>query len=234
MAYADVKKLLKDESGTTLIEFTAAAFTFFIVLFGIVEFSHVYYRWNAATKAVQIGARLAAVSSPVSSDLAIWNGLLLPAQCYVDSAGAASAAIPGAFIKTTDPACVFKRECVSSASSGSAGTCTNGGIYNALAMQTIVFGRGKSACAAATTPRNLGMCNIFIGLNATQVVVNYNFTGLGYAGRPGGPVPTVTVGLRNVPYNVILLGAFLSTDTITMPSFATTVTGEDLNALWSS
>ena len=70
------KNIWRDESGAVLIEFTAAAFTFFIILFGVVEFANVYYQWNAATKAVQLGARLAAVSDPVSNDLlnTHWHG----------------------------------------------------------------------------------------------------------------------------------------------------------------
>ena len=78
------KNIWRDESGAALLEFTAAAFTFFIILFGVVEFANVYYQWNAATKAVQLGARLAAVSDPVSDDLT-----------EADMSGLSSSVLPG-------------------------------------------------------------------------------------------------------------------------------------------
>ena len=68
------RNLWNDESGAALLEFTAAAFTFFIVLFGTFEFSQVYFQWNAASKATQYGARLAAVSDPVAANLSTLTG----------------------------------------------------------------------------------------------------------------------------------------------------------------
>src|SRR6266567_4166951 len=69
------KSILSDESGAVLIEFTVVALVFFLMLFGVVEFSNAFFQWNAATKAVQFGARLAAVSDPVASSLSTLTGL---------------------------------------------------------------------------------------------------------------------------------------------------------------
>jgi Flp pilus assembly protein TadG len=203
--------LWRDESGAAMLEFTATMVGFLLILFGTVEFGMAYYQWNAATKAVQWGARLAAVSRPVSSDLETMTGL---------SAGV----LPG------DPMPAFDRTC-----SGATGSCTGGGTYSAAAMQTIVFGRGKTVCNNfETEPRLVGMCNFFPRLTTVQnVEVRYQHTGLGYAGRPGGPVPTVTVRIVNMQYQFLLLGFAVNllpgfTSTVNLPSFATTVTGEDL------
>ena len=40
-----------------------------LFLFGGVDFMNALYQWNAAAKAVQIGARIAAVSDPIASGL---------------------------------------------------------------------------------------------------------------------------------------------------------------------
>src|SRR5262249_10722955 len=44
----------------------------FVLVLGGIEFLLLFYQWNAAAKAVQVGARLAAVSDPVAAGL---NGL---------------------------------------------------------------------------------------------------------------------------------------------------------------
>ena len=59
--FVRLKAFRRDESGATIIEAAATMLTFFLILFGIIEFSFLYYQWNAATKAVQYGARIAAV-----------------------------------------------------------------------------------------------------------------------------------------------------------------------------
>jgi len=229
---ANRKCLLEDDSGAAMLEFTAAAFTFFIMLFGIIEFSNVFYQWNAATKAVQLGARLAAVSNPVAEDLLTLTGL-------------EDGALPG------DPMPSFEFTC----ELGSTG-CDD------KAIRTIVYGRCdrdssgvvddpvcdgdgvRTACNGASAPSNIGMCNIFPRIAPDNVVIRYQYTGLGYAGRPGlpfpggdepwgGAVPTVTVSLTGLTYDFIMLGSFLPAQSITMPGFATTVTGEDLRQTWS-
>ena len=219
------KSYWNDESGAVMVEVTVTIFTFLVILFGIVEFSYAFYQWNAATKAMQFGARLAAVSNPVSSDLSSWSGLGLSGSC--------SSLVPG------DPipdACGYDRVCTSSSTTGATGTCTNSGTYSANAMRVVVYGRAadgtsNTACdfTAGLQQNRLGMCNIFTRLNgsADRVQIRYQYTRLGYAGRPGGPVPTVTVSLTGMPFQFVLLNFMFGT--ITMPGFATTVTGEDLN-----
>jgi len=39
------------------------------LLLGFVDFGYAFYQWNAAAKAVQIGARLAQISDPIASAL---------------------------------------------------------------------------------------------------------------------------------------------------------------------
>ena len=47
----------------------------FVFVLGSVDFLMAMYQWNAAAKAVQIGARIAAVSDPVAGELDAITGL---------------------------------------------------------------------------------------------------------------------------------------------------------------
>lgn len=210
------------QDGTTIIEFTIAMMTFFLVLFGVIEFSYAYYQWSAASKAMQLGARIAAVSNPITPGLRTWTGVT-------------ATVLPGDPMPTFDVTCLMNGATVTCTGSPSQVTATP----SAAAFQDIVYGRGnttspRSCINPPPTPRNTGMCNIFSRITSNNVFVRYQNTGLGYAGRPGGTVPTITVGLRgDVPgrltYTHVFIGGLMNFSPITLPSFSTTVTGEDLN-----
>ena len=64
---SSIARLIRDEDGGPLVE-VAIIFPILITfLFGGVDFMNALYQWNAAAKAVEIGARIAAVSDPVAS-----------------------------------------------------------------------------------------------------------------------------------------------------------------------
>ncbi|MCL7464642.1 TadE family protein [Phaeovulum sp. NW3] len=70
-------------------------------------------------------------------------------------------------------------------------------------------------------------------IRADNVVVTYTRTGLGYVGRPDGPVVTVTVETDGLYFDLPLLGALLrwgDNPGIEVPANPVTVTGEDLNS----
>jgi hypothetical protein len=219
-----LKQFLADDNATTMVEHAATMLTFFLILFGIIEFSFLYFQWNAATKAMQFGARQAAVSEPIPTAFRELSGV-------------------GGTVFAGDDMPPFDITCQGTNASGSAVTCT-GTITAATpsALQALVYGRDhssgavRSACdfAPKDTPakrRSIGMCNFLFGnrLQANNIEVRYQYTGLGYAGRPGGPVPTITVSLRNMTYQFVFLNGLMGFAPLNMPNFATTVTGEDLN-----
>lgn len=204
------RRLRSDTEGAAFLEFTMFVGAFFTVLFGIIDFSYAFYQWNAATKAVQLGARLAAVSDPVASDLSVVNW---------DVDGYEG----GAAVSLADG---FTYVC----SGGADATCEEDGVtvpYDANAMNTIVFGRGNTECNGA--PPNIGMCNIFSRIGPENVRVTYEYTGLGYAGRPTGPVPTIKVEITGLEFQFLLVGGLMGFDDIDIPGLASTVTGEDLS-----
>src|SRR5439155_4427226 len=110
------------------------------------------------------------------------------------------------------------------------GTCTGVSGYSGSAMNAIVFGRGNSNCNGRRSPYEIGMCHIFDRIGLANVVVVYTQTGLGYAGRPGGPVPTITVSLKNLPFRFFFLGSLIGFDNVEIPAMTTTITGEDLSS----
>jgi TadE-like protein len=194
--------LAQDTSGAAMIEFATVAFLFFVLTGGLVDFALAIYQWNSASKAVQLGARLAAVSNPVSSDLKTLTGL-------------EGGALPG------DPFPAFVRVC-----SGASQSCS-GGTYDGAAMDTLVYGRGQANCGTIGADQFAGMCDVFSRIQPQNVIVTYRQTGLGFAGRPGGPVPTITVELTGLTFNFVFLSSLLGP--ITMPAMKTTATGEDLS-----
>lgn len=196
-------RLLRDQTGGVLVETTVMLVIIFVFLLGSVDFLLGAYQWNAAAKAVQVGARIAAVSNPVATAVAGITGT---------EGGIAPGTIPPPFYATM--------------------TCTGtgGGGCSTAAMNTLVFGRGSVACSDATSFYDTGMCDVFPDIQPANVRVSYIYSGLGFAGRPGGPVPTITVELVNLNFRFFFLGGIMGFGNLAIPNMTTTITGEDLSS----
>src|SRR5215475_178401 len=209
------KYFLRDQQGSVMVEVTIMLSIVLLLVLGAIDFLLLFYQWNAAAKAVQTGARLAAVSDPVAAGL---NGL---------SAAVVTAAVPpGAAMPNFAITC-----------NGRTATChcnpTNAcrGVtgFDRAAMNTIVFGRGSSSCSDAKSADQVGMCDIFPRITPANVRIVYAQTGRGYAGRPGGPVPTITVSIQNLPFQFYFLGGLIGFRNLQIPASTTSVTAEDLS-----
>jgi Flp pilus assembly protein TadG len=196
----------RDENGSVMVEMTISIVLLLILTLGFVDFGHAYYQWNAAAKAVQVGARLASISDPVATSLT----------------GAGPTDTPGAPVEPGDFAAF---ECTSAGG----GTC---GGFNANNFSRIFRGdtaiTNDDACPDIQGTQRPGMCHFFPGLLRTNVKVTYSASGLGYQTRPEGPVPTITVSLQNVNFRFFFLDGLMGFTNITMPSMLSTVTGEDM------
>ncbi len=212
MSSPSIKRLSRDVTGAVLVEVTVVMALMFIFILGSIDFLFAFYQWNAASKAVQVGARIAAVSDPVAVGL---NGLSAMA---VNSFVPPGASMPGFLVR-----CEGRNETCSCF-----GACAGVGAYSRAAMNTIVFGRGSSSCSDATSFYRAGMCDIFARITAANVVIVYAQTGLGYAGRPGGPVPTITVSIENLPFQFFFLSSTMGFDKIPIPALTTSITAEDM------
>ena len=210
-----MRQFVRDSDGAVLVEATVMMTVLFVFVLGGIDFLFAFYQWNAAVKAVERGARIAAVSDPVAT------GLNQLSAAVVASGSLAPGSAMPSFTATCNGG---------TASCTCSGTCSGVSGYNASAMNTIVFGRGSTVCNDATSPYTTGMCDIFPRITTANVVVVYTQTGLGYAGRPGGPVPTITVSLQNLPFQFFFLGGLLGFSNIAIPALTTSITGEDLSS----
>src|SRR5262249_50595162 len=140
-----ILRFTRDNNGGVLVETTIMITIMFVFVLGSIDFLFALYQWNAATKAVQVGARIAAGSEPVAKGL---NGL----STNVVSASLRPGSAMPSFTVTCDGG---------TATCTCRGTCKGLGGYNATAMRTLVFGRGSTACGDATSSYTAGMCDIF-------------------------------------------------------------------------
>ncbi|OBQ92927.1 pilus assembly protein [Mesorhizobium sp. WSM3866] len=209
-----IRRFAKSEDGAAMVEMTIVATLLFALTLGFVDFGYAFYQWNAATKAVQVGARLASISDAVATNLATAAPTANPGAPVV--AGAY-----GPFV------CSY---------TGATGSCTNNGGFNAAAFSRVFRGdtanTSDDACPALTAGQRPGMCHFFPGLLRSNVVVTYMATGLGYQTRLGGPVPTITVSLQNRTFQFFFLQGLMGFANINVPSMLSTVTGEDLKSTW--
>ncbi len=133
-----VARLARDEDGGPLVEVAILLPILILFLFGGVDFMNALYQWNAAAKAVEIGARIAAVSDPVAS------GLSSIADNALSSGVASGSPMPDFTIACDGGA---------AACSCTSGACDGMGAYSADAMGLIVYGRaGNSNCVASGLP----------------------------------------------------------------------------------
>jgi Flp pilus assembly pilin Flp len=207
---------LRDQGGAVMVEVTIMLSLTLVLVLGAIDFLLLFYQWNAAAKAVQIGARLAAVSDPVASGL---NAL---SHAVLNESVPPGAAMPR-FIVICD---------------GRTATCTCNSVracpgvksYDRAAMNTIVFGRGSSSCSDAKSADQLGMCDIFPRITPANVKIVYAQAGLGYAGRPGGPMPTITVSIQSLPFQFYFLGGLIGFRNLQIPASTASITAEDLSS----
>lgn len=180
-----------DEGGASMVEASLVIVLLLTLTLGFVDFGYALYQWNAANKAVQVGARTASISNPVAT--AVWT---------------AAATSDVSIVGNAMPSDQFSYSC------SGAGSCTNSGAFN-QANFDYIFNR---------------MDAFFPRLEPANVNIKYEATGLGYWGRPGGPVPTITVSLTGITFQFFFLGGLLGLADMTMPSMISTVTGEDLKS----
>lgn len=213
----NVRRFRRNESGAALVEFSLVMTFFLLLIFGIVEFSMLFFQWNSATKALQQGARLASVSNPVATNLRDMTGLV-------------GGRIPGAEMPGFRIICRGGEITCNCTGDPCAGATY---VLDATALQRIV--RGRNLVCGRPTPETPaeeipGMCDIFDRITEANVIVTYEQTGLGFAGRPGGPVPTITIELRNLTFGFIFLQGLMRLAPRAIPAMKTTATGEDMNS----
>jgi Flp pilus assembly protein TadG len=205
-------RLRKDAEGASMVEYALVISFILLLVGGVFDFMYNYWQLNMAMKAVERGARIAAVSDPVASGLRSMNTV-------IGTAG------------TPYPAGTFDCVCngaTKACTAGATGPCALG--FDATALNTIVYGRGNGAACnfAAANVYAIGMCNLFQRITPANVVVEYSATGLGFQGRPCGPSPTIALSLQNVEFDFIFLSGLMNLGKDLLGTTKATITGEDL------
>tara|TARA_R110002124_G_scaffold49060_1_gene144250 strand:- start:18164 stop:18772 length:609 start_codon:yes stop_codon:yes gene_type:complete len=114
----------------------------------------------------------------------------------------------------------------------------NGDLITANAGISSSCGAGTGNACDATRMEHLlsgggawrGLQAYFPGLTADDIRITYELSGLGYQGRPGGPVVSVRMELARDAINLPITSAFLNLLDISFPPFAVTATSEDLQS----
>ena len=198
-----LRRLIRDERGTSSVEFVIVATVFFMLIFGIIDFSRAMWEWNAAAKATHWGVRHAIVNDMVSKKLASFSGVLAGVNAGENVDATVVVAKLGADTFT----------CTNTGCNGNRDTSTD---FDDIAFGLIVA----------------RMQLIYDKIQPENVVVAYRHIGLGFAGDPLGPDlhPLVTVRLTGMQFNFVTPG-LAGILNMAMPDFAATMTGEDLTSL---
>jgi Flp pilus assembly protein TadG len=197
------ERLIIDSRGGTGAEFALVLPLLLILLFGIIDGGRLLWDMNRAEKATQVGARVAVVTDMSPSGLAAEN--------YLDQ--------------------TFNGV-----------TLTQGDVIPAEALGDVRCTRTSCTCVSGNCPDAVGtldadtfdqvllprMRNMYPGIDASNIVLHFTGSGLGYAGDPHGSQisPVVTVELTGLEFQPITTLLFA---TFNLPSFRTSLTGEDLS-----
>lgn len=194
-----VRRVLGDRTAASAAEFALVLPLLLLFIFGIIDVGRLMWEWNRAEKATQMGVRFAAVTDVVPSGLVDYD--FTTQTGVLQGAPVSSALFPGVTCtgSATTAACTCK------------GTCVFPLTSNSTAFNNIVT--RMSRIEGKITPAN--------------VVIDYDYSGLGFAGNPYGAdvAPIVTVRIRDMEFESIvgqLFGAVLDKE-----GFASSLTLED-------
>jgi hypothetical protein len=198
-----LSRFARQQDGTALVEGLLVFPLVLLTFAAFFEFGYAVFQWNQTVKALQAGARHIAVSDPLISTTQMAN---------FDGGGPSGDPVPGAVVSESCGA--GTTPCVASE--------MNRLIYGANADGT------DDQCGNAAENTIPGMCDFNTRIGVNNVLATYYRAGLGYEGRPDGPVLTIRLEVKDLNFDLPLVGALLSLDTITIPAHPVTITSEDL------
>jgi len=176
-----------------------------ILLLGVIDVGRLMWTWNRAEKATQMGVRYAVATDMVPNGLAAYS--------FVVSGGLTQGdAIPQSAFGGAS--CLVNAGAVS-CSCKSGATCPSPLVSN-------------SANALTAFNNIVNRMRLFMPeIASSNVTVDYDYSGLGYAGDPNGSdvSPLVRVSLKQLTFRPLLFRFFAGT--ITLPSFSAALTMED-------
>lgn len=201
-----VKRLLntfrRGEEGAVLVETMLTLPIVILMMVAIVEVGMAVFQWNLTVKALQVGARLAAVSDPIVGPTA-----------YGTLDDGFSTLVPGDPV----PSGIVQVSCGADTTPCPAAALTR--------LMT-----GGDSCGT-TTPGGLnGICDVAAFINPANIRITYYRAGLGYVGRPFGTVSNITLEIRNQFFDFLFLDQLIPiAGRIPIPSHPVSITSEDIS-----
>ena len=202
-----LRTLWSDCRAASAAEFALVLPLLILLLFGVIDAGRFMWEYNRAEKATQAGARMAVVTNVVAQGIASTK---FAGKTFGGVTLTQGDRIPASALPTV--------------------TCTNTGPCTCTGCISGIPGTYDSAAFGAVVQR---MQYMMPAIQASNVIIEYHGSGLGFAGDPNGAdvSPLVTVKLANLQFRPL---AFLMFTTISMPDFATTLTAEDLSGTESN
>ncbi|HEV2596074.1 MAG TPA: TadE family protein [Sphingomicrobium sp.] len=204
-------RLSRDQSGSTAAEFGLVLPLLMLLLFGVIDTGRWIWTYNQAEKATQMGARFAIVADGIAGSAASSNGIY---SSYLGVSGLTQGDVI--------PASAFGK--ITCTGSGSGAT-----ISATCVCTTAPCPSGSTTATTAAFTNVLTRMQRFLPeLTASNLKVEYSSSGLGYAGSPTLPdlSPLVTVEISGMAFRPLTI---LAIKPVTMPSFTTTLSAEDLS-----
>lgn len=194
-------KFLRDGTGASATEFALVLPAFLLFLLGTFDVGRFIWFVNENEKAAQIGARWAVATDFICDGLESWSFAVNQDPPILQGGPVPKSVFPGV-----------------SFAGGNATTCTcdTGGTCSfPLTADTAAFNRLVAR-----------MQDIQPRLSASDVKVDYAWSGLGYSGDPNGPdvSPIVTVSIGNLGFRPLFLGSLVN---IGIPGASYSLTMED-------
>ena len=210
-------KLIRDISGSVLVETTLVIPLMLVLVLGIVDVTYMFYEWGLANKAAYRGARTAVVSNPVVSDVTNVSFTATELQNLGQLCFGATTGNPTGNCPTAGSTCT--------PNSSSGGSCTNSYTFDNNAFVAILG----------------NMRAIFPRLQRQDVLISYNTNGLGFVGQAYTGDTTqyalpmnVTVSITGMTHQFFFVPSILSFfgQTIqtapNIPRFSSTMQSEDM------
>jgi TadE-like protein len=208
-----LRKLLHNRAGGTAAEFAMVLPLALIFLFGMIDAGRYMWEVNQLEKATQIGARWAVATDLIPSDAGADDDLY-----DYNFATTTSGILQGDPVPASDFPGV---SCSSSA--GTVSCACKSAEAGACPFSVDVGDQGADAFDAMIGR----MQNIKPNITADNVTVDYDYSGLGFAGDPNGPdvAPLVTISLQNMTFQPLTFILFNAD--IDLPSASYSLTMED-------
>ena len=206
--FPSFRRFASDTAGVVLVEAMISIPILIMILVTMVEFGVATFQWNQSIKALQIGARLASVSSPIVTpeDYATLSdyGALIDGD-----------PVPGTVV---------------SVSCGAGANPCNETEFDRLYFGSDASDASGGVCGTPAPGTVSGMCDAAPFLGQDVIRVTYTRAGLGYVGRPFGPVTTITVELHNASFDLLILDDLFSwAGRISVPAHPVSITSEDVS-----